>query len=107
FCDEDSPSHEDPSVYSERQRGILSRAAPGDPSLSARDKFFDPGGMILPRMEFAEARSPTAAERLALRIVQAGAIAVVILSSTLTMFDLDRFFVPKELALHVTAVAAG
>ena len=45
--------------------------------------------------------------RLALRILQAGAIAVVLVVTTLNVFELDRFFVPKELVLHVTAVLAG
>ena len=47
------------------------------------------------------------AERLALRVLQVGAIAVVIVVSTLHIFELDRFFVPKELAFHLTAVVAG
>ncbi|HEX8619706.1 MAG TPA: O-antigen ligase family protein, partial [Thermoanaerobaculia bacterium] len=50
---------------------------------------------------------PRLSERLALRIVQAGAIAVVLIATTHRLFDLDRFFVPKELVLHVTAVLAG
>src|SRR5258706_8176138 len=45
--------------------------------------------------------------RLALRIIQAGAIAVVLVVTTLHVFELDRFFVPKELALHLTAALAG
>lgn len=45
--------------------------------------------------------------RLALRMVQLGAIAVVLATSTHRMFDLDRFFVPKELVLHLTAVVSG
>jgi O-antigen ligase len=45
--------------------------------------------------------------RLSLRILQIGAIAVVLASSTYTAFDLDRFLVPKELALHVAAALAG
>jgi O-antigen ligase len=47
------------------------------------------------------------ADRLALRVMQAGAIAAVLVVSTLHVFELDRFFVPKELALHVTAVVAA
>ncbi len=47
------------------------------------------------------------AERFALRFVQLGAIAVVLAVSICTAFDLDRFLVPKELALHLTAVAAA
>lgn len=44
---------------------------------------------------------------LALRIVQIGAIAAVLVASTYRVFDLDRFLVPKELILHVIALAAG
>jgi len=39
--------------------------------------------------------------------VQAGAIAVVLVALPNAAFELDRFLVPKELALHVTAVLAG
>ena len=39
--------------------------------------------------------------------MQTGAVAAVLAVSTLHVFELDRFFVPKELALHVTAVVAG
>jgi O-antigen ligase len=42
-------------------------------------------------------------ERIALRALQIGAIVVVLVASTLNVFDLDRFLVPKDLALHVTA----
>jgi O-antigen ligase len=41
------------------------------------------------------------------RVLQVGAIAVVVAVSTYFAFELDRFFVPKELVLHVTAVVAG
>jgi O-antigen ligase len=50
---------------------------------------------------------PTRAERTALRVMQLGALAVVLAASTYTVFELDRFFVPKELALHLTALVAG
>lgn len=46
------------------------------------------------------------ADRAALRILQAGAVAVVIAAAPFKAFDLDRFFVPKELVLHVVALAA-
>ena len=46
-------------------------------------------------------------ERAALRIVQIGAIAVVVAVSMYNVFELDRFFVPKELVLHVAAFIAG
>ncbi|HEX2059940.1 MAG TPA: hypothetical protein VHK90_04305, partial [Thermoanaerobaculia bacterium] len=37
-------------------------------------------------------------------MMQVGAIAVVLASTALHAFELDRFFVPKELVLHLTAV---
>ena len=46
-------------------------------------------------------------KQLALRVMQIGAIAVVLAATTDTAFDLDRFLVPKELVLHLTAVIAG
>jgi O-antigen ligase len=42
-----------------------------------------------------------------LRILQIGAIAVVLAASTYKAFELDRYFVPKELTLHLTATIAG
>lgn len=50
---------------------------------------------------------PSRAERLALRVLQAGAVAVVLAAATYRVFELDRFFVPKELVLHLTAFLAG
>src|SRR3954447_11465144 len=44
---------------------------------------------------------------LALREVQIGAIAVVVAVTTFHAFELDRFFVPKELVLHAAAALAG
>ena len=41
------------------------------------------------------------------RVLQLGALAVVIAVATLNAFELDRFFVPKELVLHATALLAG
>lgn len=58
-----------------------------------------PAPLIPPRPPFSA--------RLALRIMQLGSIAVVIAATTRTLFELDRFLIPKELALHVTAVIAG
>ncbi len=43
----------------------------------------------------------------ALRVLQIGAIAIVLVASTQTMFDLDRFLVPKELVLHLIAFFAA
>jgi O-antigen ligase len=42
-----------------------------------------------------------------MRILQLGAIAVVLVAAPYKAFDLDRFFVPKELALVITALLAG
>jgi hypothetical protein len=44
--------------------------------------------------------------RAALRVLQAGSIAVVLAAAPYKAFDLDRFFVPKELVLHATALLA-
>jgi hypothetical protein len=49
----------------------------------------------------------SAAERWALRALQLGAVAVVLAAVTDKAHELDRFFVPKEFILHLTAVAAG
>jgi O-antigen ligase len=55
----------------------------------------------------AKAIPPAASNSFALRVMQVGAIAVVLAASLYTAFDLDRFFIPKELVLHITAVLAG
>ncbi len=47
---------------------------------------------------------PQAERRVALRVLQAGAVAAVIAAAPYKTFDLDRFFVPKELVLSVTAL---
>src|SRR5689334_8255109 len=51
--------------------------------------------------------SPPRTDRIALVLVQAGAIAVVLASLPYKPFDLDRYFVPKELVLHVAAAGAA
>lgn len=53
------------------------------------------------------APAPGRAERLSLRLMQVGALAVALAVGILHVFELDRFFVPKELVLHLTATAAG
>lgn len=55
----------------------------------------------------AESEAPGRLERLSVRLVQFAAIAVVLVVSTHKVFELDRFFVPKELVLHLAAVVAG
>jgi O-antigen ligase len=56
-------------------------------------------------MDLVTTRAPLAL-RAALRVLQAGAIAVVLAATPYKAFDLDRFFVPKELVLHATALLA-
>jgi O-antigen ligase len=51
--------------------------------------------------------SPARSDRVALVLVQAGAIAVVLAALPYKAFDLDRYFVPKELALHIAAAGAA
>jgi O-antigen ligase len=46
-------------------------------------------------------------DRVTLGVVLVGALAIVLVSLPYKAFDLDRFFVPKELALHLTAAVAG
>src|SRR5438105_5686546 len=61
----------------------------------------------LPRQTMGRDERIPVSERFALRVMQIGAVAVVLAVSTLNAFELDRFFVPKEIVLHVTAVIAG
>ncbi|MEX1182768.1 MAG: O-antigen ligase family protein [Gemmatimonadota bacterium] len=42
-----------------------------------------------------------------LRVLQLGAVAVIVAACTWKEYELDRFFVPKELSLHLTALVAG
>ena len=49
----------------------------------------------------------TPSQRLALRILQTACIAVVLAAATYKSFELDRFFVPKELVLHLAALLVG
>lgn len=51
--------------------------------------------------------SPPRADRVALLLVQAGALAVVLAALPYKAFDLDRYFVPKELVLHIAAMGAA
>jgi len=54
-----------------------------------------------------ELRAHTKADLLSLRVIQIGAIAAVLIVLPNPSFELDRFLVPKELVLHLTAVIAG
>jgi len=44
---------------------------------------------------------------IALRIVTIGAILIAVAATPYFAFDLDRFFIPKELVLHLTAAVAA
>ncbi len=46
-------------------------------------------------------------DRLPLRMLQVGAVAVVLAATPYKPFDLDRYFVPKELVLVLTAAVAS
>ena len=52
------------------------------------------------------APDPRWTTRAALRVLQAGALAVVLVAAPYKTFDLDRFFIPKELVLSVAALVA-
>lgn len=49
----------------------------------------------------------TRAQRMALRVLQVGAVAVVLAAAEYRAFELDRFFVPKELVLVLVATLAA
>jgi O-antigen ligase len=53
--------------------------------------------------ERALAAAPSASERIALLVVQIGVLATVFAASTHKEYELDRFLIPKELVLHMTA----
>lgn len=50
--------------------------------------------------------APTPFDRAALLVLQFGGVAVVVAAAAYKQFELDRFFVPKELVLHVVATLA-
>ena len=51
--------------------------------------------------------APAVSERAALVVLQVGAVAVVVAAAVYKQFELDRFFIPKELVLHVVATLAA
>src|SRR4051812_35379002 len=51
--------------------------------------------------------APSSRDRLALRVLQVGAVAIVLASMPYKAFDLDRYFVPKELVLHLCAAVGA
>lgn len=49
---------------------------------------------------------PSTRELFALRVLQIGAVGVILAASQHKLFELDRYFVPKDLVLHATAFLA-
>jgi O-antigen ligase len=64
-------------------------------------------GDIAASAAVARTSTRSVADRVTLGVLIMGALAVVLLSLPYKAFDLDRFFVPKELALHATAAISG
>ena len=46
-------------------------------------------------------------DRLALRTLQVGAVAVPLAVTSYKVFELDRFFLPKELVVHLCAAVCA
>ncbi|HEX6133860.1 MAG TPA: O-antigen ligase family protein [Longimicrobiales bacterium] len=74
-------------------------AEPGTPEAGVRETKPPPAAVV--------PAEPGRAERRALRVLQLGALAAVLVAMTWKQFELDRFFVPKELVLHATAFTGG
>src|SRR5437660_10413041 len=55
----------------------------------------------------AAASSTAGRDRIALYVPQLGAVGVVLAALPYKLFDLDRYFMPKELVLHVCAGVAA
>lgn len=51
--------------------------------------------------------APPKSDRFALVLVQLGALAVVLAAVPFKQFDLDRYFIPKELAVYIAAGGAA
>src|ERR1051325_1629107 len=49
----------------------------------------------------------TRTDRIALLLLQIGAVAVVLAAVPFKAFELDRYFVPKELVLHICAAVSA
>jgi hypothetical protein len=86
------------AARADRSGRALPRGAYPDTFPRAPDQPHSPGRGTPP---------PTAFERAALVVLQVGAIAVVIAAVVYKQFELDRFFVPKELVLHAVATIAA
>src|SRR5688572_19749524 len=60
-----------------------------------------------PVTSYAEPMGPPRSTVLMLRVLRVGLILAALAVVTWKQYELDRFFVPKELVLHVTALCAG
>ena len=68
---------------------------------------FDSGMLETAGLSPRPTSPPELRERIALLVLQFGSVAIVLASLPYKIFDLDRYFVPKELVLHACAVAAS
>jgi O-antigen ligase len=64
-------------------------------------------GLPAPAEGPAEVPAAVRGTGFALRVLQLGAVVIMLAAVTWREFELDRFFVPKELVLHVTALLAA
>ena len=51
--------------------------------------------------------STASRDRAALAVLAAGAVVIVLVAAPYKAFELDRYFVPKELVLHLSAAVAA
>src|ERR1043165_3641925 len=63
--------------------------------------------MATPQVPRLARDDPPTRERVALLLLQVGVVAIVLAALPYKSFDLDRFFVVKELVLHVSAMLAA
>jgi O-antigen ligase len=63
-----------------------------------------PHGRLARSDEYGRPVEASPAQRLALRVLQAACVVATLAAATYKVFELDRFFVPKELVLHLAAL---
>ena len=87
--------------------GDLGREGSEASGLSPKLSADTPGDMATTRSRSSSAGISRAPMIIALAALMIGALAVVLAAAPFRAFELDRFFVPKELALHATALVAA
>jgi hypothetical protein len=87
--------------------GDLGREGSEASCLSPKLSADTPGDMATPRSRSSTTGISRAPMIIALAALMIGALAVVLAAAPFRAFELDRFFVPKELALHATALVAA